>query len=145
MTATAKKKHAFSPPKTPGAADIVGQVRLSFRRRNRLATVLGMVLGGFVPVASFVLAHQEIVPGKSMLFQVPCWLVVGGLTYSAKTVFDWARAAFSLRLKALGFVVLLEGVMTGANTTWLAYAALAILVAINSISAGCQLAVRTKV
>lgn len=123
---------------------VVDQVRVALRPKNRLAALLGAILGGFVPIASYVLAHHEIAPGTAWALQPAPWLVAGGLVYSAKTVFDWARAAFALRAKALGFVVLLEGVMTGSATRALALAALVILVGINAVSAGCQLSLARR-
>lgn len=47
------------------------------------------MLGGFIPLASYTIAHQEA-PHKPVL-----WVLVAcGLASSALTVFDWARVAF---------------------------------------------------
>lgn len=124
-------------PKTLG---VVAQVILACRSENRLAALLGALLGGFVPVASFVLAHYEIDPARPLWSQLPPLLVVGGLCYSATSVYQWAQLAFGSGFKALGFCILLEGVMTTSGTPWLALAALGYLVAINSIATGCRLA-----
>ena len=123
---------------------VVDQVREAFRRQNRLATGAGFILGGFVPVASFILAHYEVRPDAPLYSQVPTLLVLAGLVYSAKTVFDWARVAFRHPAKALGFVVLTEGVMTFSHTPALAYAALTLLVVINGVATGCNLALDSK-
>ena len=113
---------------------VLEQVERSLKPGNRLATFMGAMLGGFIPLASYTLAHQEA-PDKPVL-----WVLVAcGLAYSALTVFDWARVAFRDPLKALGFCGLLEGVMTFASTQWLGIAALAILVMINGIATGCNL------
>jgi uncharacterized membrane protein len=99
-----------------------------------LATLVGCVLGGFVPLASYVLAH---LPSPSTAL----WgLVVGGLLFSAKTVWQWGLLAFADPWKASGFVLLIEGVMVLSPVPWLAVTALALLVAINAIATGCTLA-----
>lgn len=123
---------------------IVEQVKAASQKQNRLAVVAGFILGGFVPSASFVLAHREIQPSEPLWFQMPTVLVIAGLIYSAKTVFDWASIAFRHPAKALGFVVLVEGVMTFSKTAALSYVALALLVCINGIATGCNLALDTK-
>lgn len=123
---------------------IVEQVKAAGQKQNRLAVAAGFILGGFVPSASFVLAHYEIKPTEPLWMQMPTVLVVAGLIYSAKTVFDWACIAFRQPLKALGFVVLVEGVMTFSKTAALSYVALALLVCINGIATGCNLALDTK-
>ena len=118
---------------------IMDQVRAATHKTKRLAMVCGAVLGGFVPIASYVLVHQEVQHTPAL------WvLVTGGLIYSAKTVFDWTKVAFKHPAKAFGFVVLIEGVLAFSETPWLSGAALALLVAVNGISAGCQLALDAK-
>jgi VIT1/CCC1 family predicted Fe2+/Mn2+ transporter len=123
---------------------IVDQVKTAMKPQNRLATGAGFVLGGFVPVASFVLAHTEVRAEQPLWAQMPALLVLAGLVYSAKTVFDWARIAFKHPAKALGFVVLTEGVMTFSHTAALSFAALFILITINGIATGCNLALDVK-
>ena len=114
---------------------IVEQVRKSMHKQNRLAMICGFILGSFVPVASFTLGHYEA-PENGMM-----WLLVGGgLAYSAMTVFQWATVAFKHPAKALGFCVLIEGVMTFSHTVWLSLAGLALLVMINGLATGSTLA-----
>jgi hypothetical protein len=118
---------------------VVTQVKMGMQKRNRLAMVAGAVMGGFVPIATYVVGHYEtgVVPAM--------WLVVaGGLAYSAKSVYDFAAAAFRHPAKALGFVLLVEGVMTFSQTPALALSALALLVAINAISAGVNLSLESR-
>jgi hypothetical protein len=113
---------------------VLEQVERSLQPGNRLATLMGAILGGFIPLASYTIAHQEA-PNKPVL-----WVLVAcGLAYSALTVFDWARVAFRHPVKALGFCGLLEGVMTFSSTQWLAIAALTMLIVINGIATGCNL------
>jgi len=124
---------------------VVRQVRLAFRPGARLATTIGFLLGGFVPVAVFVLCHADALASLGETQRYRLWsLVAGGLIYSAKTVFEWARLAFTSAIKSVGFCVLLEGVMVTSTTAWLAYTALAYLVCVNGIATGCALSVRVK-
>lgn len=115
---------------------VIGQIRRSFQQGSRLATVTGLILGGFVPVGSFVVCHSELphVEGWRRLALVI--LIGGGLLFSAKSVWQWSAAAFGDRWKASGFVVLLEGIMVISSTRGLSFAALGLLVAINGIATG---------
>lgn len=129
-------------PKRPADAGIVGMVRQAARRENRLATAIGALFGGFVPIASFALVHGEL--GSDWYLDPKSALVAGGLLYSAKTVVQWAQLAFRDRAKAYGFAVLVEGVMTFSATAWLAYTALALLVSINAVATGVTLSRGSK-
>lgn len=112
----------------------VQQMVQAFSSGNRLSAAMGITLGAFVPVAVYALVHNEVA-GLPWLWV----MVVGGLTYSATSVYAWARQAFHYRLKALGFVFLLEGTVTFATEHWLSGAGLAILVIINGVSAAVAL------
>lgn len=130
---------APAAPRAPQASPgVVAQVRLALRPKARLATLLGCLLGGFVPLASYVVAHGEV-DLETVHGMVSLLLVLGGLLFSAKTVFAWGRMAFNHGGKALGFTVLLEGVMTMSHTHWLAFIALGYLVSVNAIATGCTL------
>jgi hypothetical protein len=119
----------------PETLGVVDQVRKSMQKHNRLAMVAGAILGGFVPTASFEIARYEVQANPAMYI-----LVTGALIYSAMSVYDFAKVAFKHPAKALGFVVLLEGVLVFAKSLPLSYAGLALLVAINAIAAGNALA-----
>jgi hypothetical protein len=121
------------------AMGVVDQVVLALRPSNRLATLLGFVLGGVVPIATYVEAHLDLDASRPLYEQVATFLVVGGLMFSGKTVFAWAERAFRDAWKAAGFVLLLEGVMITSNVPVLPLALLCILVAINGIATGCVL------
>ncbi len=125
---------------------VVKQVRMAFKGRNRLPTALGFLLGGFVPLAIYFVSHYEACPLSALTFATsgPWALVLGGLGYSAQTVFQWARMAFSSGWKSAAFCVLIEGTMVSSHTAWLSIAALCYLVAINGISTGCRLTVGAK-
>lgn len=118
---------------------VVEQVRAALHPRARLATLLGALLGGFVPVASYVIAHQEIPQADGLRLATLILLAAGGLLFSAKSVYGWSKLAFQSGGKSLGFCTLVEGVMIISKTPWLALAALGVLISINAISAGCTL------
>lgn len=124
------------PSDAPG---VVFQVKVALRPKARLATALGFLLGGFVPLATYEVAHREI-GSDSLYAQLATYLVLGGLVFSMATVYAWGKLAFRVPVKALGFVVLLEGVMVTSHIGWLSIAALAYLVCINGIATGCTLA-----
>lgn len=126
-------------PRMAKILGVVGQVRVALKPRNRLASFLGALLGGGVPVASFQLAHHEVDISQSLWTQLPAWLVLGGLLFSALTVFQWAKMAFGSGWKALGFAFLLEGVLTCASTPWLSIGALVYLCGINMVATGVRL------
>lgn len=126
------------------APGVVEQVATAIRPQNRLAAALGALLGGFVPVASYVVAHHETDLAAPLWSQAGTWFVLGGLCYSALTVYQWARRAVGHSVKAAGFVLLLEGVMVASSTTWLGLVALAYLVAINAVATACSLALERR-
>jgi hypothetical protein len=75
----------------------------------------------------------------------PAWLLVlGGLLFSAKTVYAWTAAAFDDRAKAWGFTALVEGTILLAPSPELRYVALAYLVTINALGTGARLALRDR-
>ncbi len=108
---------------------ILDQVSLAAQPKNRLASFMGSILGGFIPIASFVLAHIEC-----PTYPIMWILVAAGMVYSAITVYEWASIAFKYWAKAFGFVVLVEGVAIFAHTPQIFYAALTILVTINAVA-----------
>jgi len=129
----------------PGIAakqrSVVQQVKAAAHPRARLATAVGSVLGGFVPLASWQMAHHELSAAQPLYTQLIAYIVLGGLIYSSTNVYSWGRAAFRGRVKAAGFVLLLEGVLVASSTGWLSIAALAILMGVNAITTGATLSV----
>jgi hypothetical protein len=118
---------------------VVDQVALAFSRANLLSTIVGCVFGGFVPAAGFVVSHFEVPVLSGFRFAIALAIVAGALVVSARTVYAWALLAFADRPKAVGFVVLVEGVMTFATHDALAGCALVLIVLVNGIAAGCRL------
>lgn len=118
---------------------VVAMTREAMSLKNLLGTFIGMVLGGFVPAASYVVSHCELM-GLPEWWALPkAALVYGGLLYSARTVIKWAYMAFRDAFKAIGFVVIVEGVMTFSKVPELSFFALSLLVLINAIAAGVTL------
>jgi hypothetical protein len=113
---------------------IITQIHIA--ARNPLPAVIGALLGALVPSATFVVGHYELTSWT----EPKALIVLGGLVFSALTVFRWGRLAFGSAVKALGFVVLAEGVMTFCSTAWLSVVALGYLVLINAIATGCTIA-----
>lgn len=124
----------------PGSLGVVDQVRLALRPRSRLAFGIGLLLGAFVPLATFVISHTELDLARPLWAQLPALFVAGGLLFSAVTMYGWGKLAFLQRAKALGFVLLLEGTMVTSHTHWLALGALCYLCAINGVATACNLA-----
>lgn len=121
---------------------VIHQIEMAFRPGARLAAATGTILGATVPTSTFVLIHSAY----GVVLNPWLWaLVVGGLLYSAPTVFSWALDAFGSKVKAAGFCVLMEGILTFAHIAALTYLALAVLVFINAVSAACALQVRKEV
>lgn len=119
--------------KKPRSLNVVQQFRRVWAL-GPLTAIVGLALGGFVPLAIYVTAHRTgFVWGVST---APA-LALGGLVYSAQTVFQWARLAFISIAKSLGFVVLLEGVMVTSPVQWLALLALGYLIVINAVATAC--------
>lgn len=138
-----RKRHKSLVTLTPAQFErltVIAQVKRAFAPGARLAGIVGLVIGGFVPAATYALVHHEV-----SHYPLLWALVAGGLLYSATSVFVWARAAFGSIVKALGFVILLEGILTFSHILSLGLSALAILVFINAVSAACALQVRKNV
>jgi hypothetical protein len=154
VTASARRSGLSVVPNTPPAParrrtvhedpTVIGQIRLAFRKQNRLATFVGALLGGGVPLASWQLAHREIDASQPFYGQIAAWLVLGGLLFSAVTVYGWSRQAFGSTAKALGYTVLLEGVLITARTSWLSVAALVVLISVNAVATGVKLALAKR-
>jgi len=118
---------------------VVDQVTVAFSKNNMLATIFGFILGGIVPAFVYEVGHFEVADRPWL------WLlVIGGLLYSAITVYKWGAAAFSSELKSAGFVVLVEGVMTLSNDHYVSGAALGLLIAINKVATACNLIANRK-
>lgn len=113
-------------------------VKINAAQRRSVKQVIASVGAGFLPVASYVLAHVETAETPAL------WvLVAAALTFSAPTLAAWARTWTGHSVKAWGFTVLLEGVMVASHIPALSLSGLVLLVAINASNAW-TLARKTK-
>jgi hypothetical protein len=115
-------------PKKPAARKIVP--KLSVSEQRTVGQGIAAVAAGFLPVASYIIAHHEVADSP-----VKWLLVIAALVFSAPTLAEWAERWCKGKWKAWGFTALLEGCMVFSSTEYLGYAGLAILVAINCHSA----------
>lgn len=148
MTTLNLSAHLDASTDSPtNTTNVMGEMRAAWA--NKPAFLVGAALGGLVPSAAYSLAHFGLDSSLPLSSQPITVAMIGGaLVFSAKTVYQWAETAFNGDwLKALGFVVLVEGVMTFAppQLFWLSCIALAYLVAINAVATGCALARADKV
>lgn len=129
--------------------DIVTQVRIAIAKGNLLATILGAIVGGTVPLLTYVGAHVEfdligtlrgLRPG-AVWSEAAFYAVIGGGLFSAITVGLWGNLAFNMWVKGFGFTILLELAMVAFRSNW-RFLALAMLIAINAIATGVNMAIR---
>ncbi len=129
---------ASAAPKTRKQAT-AAPIKINAAQKRTIGQIMASVAAGFLPIASFVMAHYESKENPLL------WaLVAAALMFSAPTLADWAQKWSGNKYKAWGFTILLEGVMVASHTEWLSFAGLIILVAINATNAY-QLAARKVV
>ena len=120
---------------------VVNQIRRAFMRGQRLSAVLGVVLGGSIPVATYVMIHDP----RGVAAYPMLWLLISGcLLYSAPKVFQWLTAATGSKAAAICFTLAAEGILTFVHIDSLTYLFLGILVFINAVSMACGLQVRKE-
>lgn len=140
----------------PAVTGFVADVRAALTRERGLELFIGLLWGGFVPVASFYSIHEALpqlwagasAPGAGWLawahFLSVVAVVVGGLLKSSPVVYGAAKEAFGNWAEALGFVLIFEGVMALVPIPWLQSAALTGLVGVNVIGTATRLAQRSR-
>ena len=98
-------------------------------RGQRLASVVGSIVGAVVPILVYRIAHHHAAETPAL------WLIVaGGLLFSASSVYSWGMRLFGgAWYKAGGFTVLLE-LSTIFVNGWESKLALSILVLINAVN-----------
>lgn len=67
-------------------------------------------------------------------------LVLGGLLFSIVTTYGFGRAAFGSGWLAVGFLVLMDGVMVASSQPSLGWLATGLLIAIEAVTTGCTVA-----
>lgn len=113
-----------APARPAGAPELSNPTH---HRRAHLHRALAAIAGGFIPAASYVVAHIEAQDNNYLY-----GLVAAALLFSAPTLAAWAQRWCDGAVKAWGFVVLLEGVMILSQIPYLNLVGLGILVCINS-------------
>jgi hypothetical protein len=114
--------------------------QLRAARRKPVAAIIGAT-AGLVPVGVYEVGHHELTSWSPI--ECPkAMIVYAGLLFSALTVLGWSTNMFGARAKALGFTLLLEGIMMTSSAGWLTAIALTYLVLINAVAHGCRLALR---
>src|SRR3954467_3928757 len=122
----------------PATTNPLAQLRAA--RRKPIAAIIGAT-AGLVPVGVYEVGHYELT-SWSPLDCPKAMIVYAGLLFSALTVLGWSTNMFGSKAKALGFTLLLEGIMMTSNAAWLTAIALIYLVLINAVANGCRLAQR---
>jgi hypothetical protein len=121
-----------------GTTNPLAQLRAA--RRKPIAAIIGAT-AGLVPVGVYEVGHYELT-SWSPLDCPKAMIVYAGLLFSALTVLGWSTNMFGSKAKALGFTLLLEGIMMASSAAWLTAIALTYLVLINAVANGCRLALR---
>lgn len=120
----------------PATTNPLAQLRAA--RRKPVAALIGAT-AGLVPVGVYEVGHHELTSWSPI--ECPkAMIVYAGLLFSALTVLGWSTNMFGNRAKALGFTLLLEGIMMTSSAGWLTAIALTYLVLINAVANGCRLA-----
>lgn len=125
-------------------AGIVEQIKVAFSREHRLAACVGVLVGSLVPLGTFMFSHYQV-NWEAPWFDPAAYIALGGLMYSAGTIYQWGLLALRKTYKALGFVVLVEGMMITSKMQWLSVTALVYLIVINGIATGTTIARGTRV
>ena len=86
----------FHAPTDSTSRGIITQIHIA--ARNPLPAVIGALLGALVPSATFVVGHYELISWA----EPKALIVLGGLVFSALTVFRWGRLAFGRRSRRSG-------------------------------------------
>jgi hypothetical protein len=97
--------------------------QLRAARRKPIAAIIGAT-AGLVPVGVYEVGHYELT-SWSPLHCPEALIVYAGLLFSALTVLVWSTNMVGSKAKALGFTLLLEGIMMTSNAAWLTAIALA--------------------
>ena len=101
---------------------------------NKFETLLASAAASFIPVGVFFTSHKAM--GTSLSQAWPLWIIsVAGLIYSIPSVVAWATSWTGSKAKAIGFTVMLEGLMVGSGEMWLSVVSLLLLGGVNAMIA----------
>jgi hypothetical protein len=128
------------------ADSVIDQTKLAFSV-SAIGSITGIVLGSVVPLMAYMEAHYELHMADAKLedyWSIYTVLTLGGMLFSAKSVFYWTKSAFKDSMKAFGFVCLVEGSMIFSHISWVGWLGLAILIGINAIASAANLVLKPK-
>lgn len=130
---------------TTQPTDIITQIHLALARGYRLAAVIGALTGGGVTYCTHAMARGDLAdtpwaPGSYALFLGRLSIVLGGLLFSIVTTYSFGRSAFQRGWLAVGFLVLMDGVMVASSQSSLEWFATGLLIAIEAVTTGCTVA-----
>lgn len=134
---------------------ITRQLALAVQPQNRLATGIAALMGFIVPLSVYSVTHElprtYASEGIGAKFVFLCILGIAGCVFSAKSVFQWGKLVFADTFKAIGFAVLLEGILSASgivsDSLWfkvLGMISLAYLMLINAINCGTNIIIQNK-
>ena len=103
--------------------------KLTVKQVRTAGQMLAAVSAGFLPLASYRLAHADTLAW----YLYP--LIVCALVFSAKSLAEWADKWCHDKVKAWAFTALLEGVMVLSPDPYLSGFGVGLLVSINMHSA----------
>lgn len=137
------------------AISITRQLSLACQKENRLSTGIAALMGFIVPLSVYSVTHElprvHSVEGIGAKFLFLCVLGVAGCVFSAKSVYQWGKLVFNDTFKAIGFAILLEGILSASgivsDSLWfkvLGMISLAYLMLINAINCGTNIIVQNK-
>ncbi len=118
---------------------VISQIQSACANGNRRWALVGFIIGGIIPALTFCIDRYEVKSTSPLYAQVAVYLVLGGMAFSAKTVYQWTKAAYHDMIKAIGTVVIIEGVMIFSENLTFAVVSLIFLVAINGTATACNL------
>lgn len=105
------------------------------------------MIGGIMPFGAYHLAHNGIDYPQPLYLQPATYMLAGVMLFSAITVSQWGKQAFSGdKLKAFGFVIFLEGMTSyaPAGLLWFSKICLTYLIVINAVATACNFAQADK-
>jgi phosphatidylserine synthase len=118
---------------------VVQDVQTALDKRRRIPAVIGAFLGAVIPFLTWHTAHADLDITKGWL-QFQALFCAAGLLYSSLNVYSWGEIAFRNKMKAFGFVLLMEGIMVSSKTLWVSLLVLGYLMIINAVATATNLA-----
>lgn len=136
MTQQRKKKETGS--------EVVLQFLSVVKGEHRIAACFGGIMGGLIPLCSYIGIHYEVDFTKEYYLQWQWWVVVFCLGFSLPKVYQWARIGFQSWMAGACFALAIELVMISYRNIYISLACLLVLMSINAISAGANIALKRQ-